>query len=66
MENDETLSSSYSPLAMTVRYQVPSELGWEGSVFVEVQEERNIAIRIATKFTVILNFMGVILKRGLD
>ena len=66
MENDETLSSSYSPLAMTVRYQVPFELGWEGSVFVEVQEERNIAVRITTKFTIILNFMVVIMNRGLD
>jgi len=33
---------------------------------VEEQEERNIAVRITTKYAILMNFMVVILNRGLD
>ena len=32
----------------------------------EVQEERNIAVRNTTKYAILMNFMVVILNRGLD
>ena len=38
----------------------------EGTVFVEVQEEINIAVRNTTKYAILMNFMVVILNRGLD
>jgi hypothetical protein len=33
---------------------------------VEEQEERNIAVRNTTKYAILMNFMVVILNRGLD
>ena len=32
----------------------------------EEQEERNIVVRITTKYAILMNFMVVILNRGLD